>query len=217
MTIKLSEIAWRESIDVFNKIVNHPFNQEMMNGTLSKDKFSYYMEQDQTYVIDEAKFEYIIANNVAPEYKNNFQQYALASLSYKNEIDLFFETNNITKTGKIAPATLDYTSYALRTTVDEPVEASIACLFVCFKYYLELGKYFASHPVPNNPYQNFIDSYSSEQYSETVDELENIFNDLADQTSVIIKNKMVSSFNICAIYEWHFYNDSYAIRSIEEI
>ncbi|WP_168464597.1 thiaminase II/PqqC family protein [Wolbachia endosymbiont of Ctenocephalides felis wCfeT] len=48
--VKLSEIAWRKSEHVYQDIINHPFNQELMNGTLSREKFCYYVEQDSFYV-----------------------------------------------------------------------------------------------------------------------------------------------------------------------
>ncbi|MDD9331116.1 MAG: hypothetical protein PV340_00315 [Wolbachia sp.] len=42
--VKLSEIAWKKSEHVYQDIISHPFNQELMNGTLSKKKFYYYVK-----------------------------------------------------------------------------------------------------------------------------------------------------------------------------
>ena len=204
----LSEQSWKNSEDIFYKITQHPFNQEMMNGILSSDKFSYYLEQDELYVLDEAKFEAIIASKITPKYMDNFLEYSAAALDYAE----FIEQLNISKTSEIAPATLSYTNYLLRSAVDKPIETQVAVLLPCFWYYLEIGKYLANNSVENNPYQKWIDNYSSKEYEQIVDEAISIFDDLADHTTENIRDQMLNAFRISAIYELNFYDDSYEMR-----
>ncbi len=216
--IKLSAVTWQYSAKIFDKIILHPFNQALMQGTLSIERFTYYMEQDGIYVVEEGKFESIIASRIKFEYIDEFQKYASGALEYRKEIDLFFEKEaNITKTGELAPATLGYTSYLLGSTVSMPVEILVAALLPCFWYYREIGEYFASHPAKNNPYQEFIDSYASEEYSVIVDELIDIFDDLASKAPQEIRAQMIDAFYKSAIYEWHFYEDTYGMMFLDNI
>ena len=48
--MKWSESAWQESNEVYEKIVQHPFNLELMNGTLHVEKFKFYIAQDSVYL-----------------------------------------------------------------------------------------------------------------------------------------------------------------------
>ena len=48
--MKWSESAWRESSAVYEKILQHPFNLELMNGTLHVEKFKFYIAQDSVYL-----------------------------------------------------------------------------------------------------------------------------------------------------------------------
>lgn len=37
--VKLSEIVWKKSERVYQDIISHPFNQELMNGTFQGKNF----------------------------------------------------------------------------------------------------------------------------------------------------------------------------------
>ena len=53
--MNLSQKAWNQTSHIYNSIIRHPFNQELMHGTLSREKFGYYIEQDSIYLKDFAK------------------------------------------------------------------------------------------------------------------------------------------------------------------
>ena len=44
--MKFSQLAWQQNEANYQAIVQQPFNQELMNGTLAHEKFAYYIEQD---------------------------------------------------------------------------------------------------------------------------------------------------------------------------
>ena len=50
-----SELAWDKNTELYQKILQHPFNQELAVGALSSDKFAYYIEQDSLYLKEFAK------------------------------------------------------------------------------------------------------------------------------------------------------------------
>ena len=47
----LSTQAFAQSEKICNAILCHPFIQELSAGTLSKERFCYYIEQDALYVV----------------------------------------------------------------------------------------------------------------------------------------------------------------------
>ncbi|MBS0236456.1 MAG: hypothetical protein JSS50_03860 [Proteobacteria bacterium] len=48
--MSLSQQAWNRSKQLIGAIKAHPFNQKLMNGTLDRDRFAYYIEQDSLYL-----------------------------------------------------------------------------------------------------------------------------------------------------------------------
>lgn len=203
-----SEVAWKNSETTYNAIVAHPFNQELMNGTLEIYRHNFYLEQDEIFVEKETKFEAIIASKISYKYQVNFLDYAKSAYDYSQ----YLAQLNYTKTNELAPTTLAYGNHLLASTTDQSVEIQVAAILPCFWYYLELGQYFAQHKVDDNPYQDWIDSYSSEEYEEFVYEVINIFNELAKNTTPEIRQKMLEVFDISAKYEFNFYDDIYEMR-----
>ena len=48
--MKWSEKAWQRIEKLYTTILEMPFNQELKNGTLPKEKFKFYMTQDAIYL-----------------------------------------------------------------------------------------------------------------------------------------------------------------------
>jgi thiaminase/transcriptional activator TenA len=209
--MKLSQKAWSLSANVIEAIKGHRFNLELMYGTLSFDKFAYYIEQDSLYLQDFARCLAIIASKVSSKYTRRFLHYADSTFVVEQEIvhEFFKSSSEFTKTNSLTPATLSYTSYLFRICSTEPVEVGIAALVPCFWVYREIGLFIAKGANKNNPYERWIETYSSDDFSRTVDEIIGIFDELAKQTSCEIQDKMLDSFYKTTCLEWHFWNDSY--------
>lgn len=44
--MSFSKTAWTAIMPIYKSIIEHPFNQELAQGTLAKEKFQFYMKQD---------------------------------------------------------------------------------------------------------------------------------------------------------------------------
>ena len=216
--MKLSTKAWEKSANIYNAIINHPFNQELMQGTLDKDKFAYYVEQDVLYLQDFSRCHAIIASKVPLEYMRSFLKYAEYTLIAEQEVvhQFFKKEFSFIETGLITPATLSYTSYMLRTCLNESVEVGLAALLPCFWVYREVGLFIAKHANKSNPYSRWIETYSSEGFCSTVDKAIIIFDAMAANTTEAVREKMLDAFYKSACLEWHFWNDSYAMRAYDK-
>ena len=211
-----SELAWKKSYPVYQKFIELPFNQGLMDGTLPLNIFAYALEQDSIYIPAELRSENAIASKIKEEYIPDFLRYSAGSLIYEQEVALFFKnTPNVTKTGNVTQATINYVDHLQATTILN-VEIAVVAILPCFWFYEEAGKYFAEHPIENNPYQKWIDSYSSEGFKESTDNLIYIANELYNKATPEIREEMINSFYQSAIHEWHFTDDSYAMRSYDD-
>lgn len=217
--MKLSTKAWQKTSNIYNAIINHPFNQELMNGTLDKSKFAYYIEQDVLYLRDFSRCHAIIASKIPLEYMNNFLKYAEYVLIAEQEVvhQFFKKEFNFSETGLITPATLSYTSYMLRSCLNEPVEVGLASLLPCFWIYREVGLFIAENTDKNNPYYRWIETYSSEGFSAAVNDAIEIFDAMAENTTEAIREKMLDAFYKTTCLEWHFWNDSYKKHVFDDI
>ena len=50
-----SERAWTETSDLYRRILDLPFNRELAAGTLSQERFQFYMTQDALYLTQYAR------------------------------------------------------------------------------------------------------------------------------------------------------------------
>ena len=91
----------------------------------------------------------------------------------------------------------------------EPVEVGIAAVLPCFWVYRDIGLYIAQSSANNNPYARWIEAYSSDDFSQAVNQAISIFDELGLQTTEAIRQKMLDAFYKSTCFEWHFWNDAY--------
>ena len=108
---------------IYRAIIQHPFNQELMKGTLAQEKFIYYIEQDTLFLKDLSTCFKLIASKIRPEYSSTFLQYADTADKVSEEIvrRYFKEERDIENDGRLSRATLSYTSYLMRMAAVESV------------------------------------------------------------------------------------------------
>ena len=215
--MKLSEQAWEKSSSIFNAIVKHSFNQELMNGTLDPTTFYYYLEQDSVYTPAEERIEMLVFEKIPLEYKDDFKQYTKDAEAYELWLKGFFKINpNATLTGKVTSATMNYINHFDASSFI-PVELALSKVLPCFWFYKELGIYMSSYPVEDNPYQEFIDSYSGEEFVASTDNYIHIFDEMGKNASREIQNQMIDEFYASAVYEWRFFNDAYYGKVFDDV
>ncbi len=170
--MKLSQQAWNDSSKVIEAIKAHPFNQELMQATLSLDKFAYYIEQDTLYLQDFARCHAMIASKAPLEYVRCFLRYAdSAFVAEQQGIHHYFnDMFKFQKIGSLTPATLSYTNHILRICATQPVEVGVAAILPCLWVYREVGLFMAKKSKPDNPYARWIETYASDSFNETVND-----------------------------------------------
>ena len=209
--MNLSEKAWKISFNTIQAIKEHPFNQELMQGILKRDKFAYYIEQDSLYLQDFARCLAIIASKIELKYVRTFLSYSEQVFITEQEVvHKFYRKHfNFKETGLITPATLSYTNFLLSNCLQESSEISVAAILPCFWVYREVGNYIAKKTEKMNPYSRWIATYVSEEFSTSVNELIAIFDIFGERTTNEIRDKMLDVFYKSVCLELHFWNDSY--------
>lgn len=83
------------------------------------------------------------------------------------------------------PTTAAYANFLLRTAWHERVAEAIAAMVPCLRLYAFLGGELSLSQTPENPFQNWIDTYSSVGFNKLCSRLESILNVVAEDCCAV--------------------------------
>ena len=172
--MKFSEKAWREIAPIYAAILIHPFIRELTAGTLSKERFKFYMVQDALYLTEFSRVLSLVAARAPdPDTMMQFDESARKALIVERALhETFFRefgiTGDVVADAERASACFTYTNYLLATAHGNPVEVAVSAVLPCFWIYWEIGKHVRAEATPSNPYRLWIDTYGDEVFGERV-------------------------------------------------
>jgi thiaminase/transcriptional activator TenA len=207
--MKFSDYLWQQNAANYQRIISHPFNLELAKGTLSKDRFIFYLQQDAYYLMGFSRALALIAGRVdTSRMIQRFLNFALGVLVAERELHATFLAETCDRL-EPSPACLAYTRYLIAIAATASLEEAVAAILPCFWIYREVGRSIAAQTTENNPYISWIDTYSSQEFSEETDEAISILDELASQCSANTLTRMENAFISSSLLEWHFWNDAY--------
>ena len=225
--MKWSKKAWEAITPVYNGIISLPFIQELMNGTLEKEKFAFYIQQDALYLLDYGKALTGLATRLTEtEHIEAFIGFANDCLFVEKMMHELFRAEldcttvekkssdeaSMKTTLKASPTCLLYTSY-LYSQFNAPTEVMAAAVLPCFWIYMEVGKYILSNQnKDNNPFQAWIDTYVGEEFEKSVEKAVRICDELAEKCTEEQQKAMTEVFVTCSKMEWMFWDSAYQLE-----
>ncbi|MFZ0219701.1 MAG: TenA family protein [Candidatus Aquirickettsiella sp.] len=198
--------------DIMPKLYQHPFNQELTQGTLPIETFIFYLSQDALYLVDFSKALALTATRLPHDRQSElFIQFAINALKAERDLHTNILKKYVTTTThKQSPFCFMYTNYLLRMASTAPVEEAVASLLPCFWIYQQVGQRAFAKKIPNNPYQAWIDLYSSSEFNHSVDLMITTVNELAAHASILCKQNMLRAFRSATLCEWQFWQGAYS-------
>ncbi len=199
--MKLTETLWQNITPIYDAIITHPFNQELISGELSRERFEFYIKQDALYLMDFAKaLSLLAARSDGASRIIDFIKFAEGAIVAERALHEFYlDFYGTTLNVGYAPACFTYTNYMLATASLRSYEEGIAALLPCFWIYREVGNFIFSKSsmltsYDQNSYKKWIEMYSSPEYSALVDKMLDITNDVGNSASPSIRQKMSEAF-----------------------
>ncbi|CAA6827439.1 MAG: Thiaminase II (EC involved in salvage of thiamin pyrimidine moiety [uncultured Sulfurovum sp.] len=196
---------------VFQEIVGHGFIKDLMAGTLDKDVFGFYVNQDTLYLSEYTK---ILSNVGIKCYEAEETQFYLEAATGIIEVEkalhqLFLDKKYVNS--EVSPTCELYTSYMARIVNTYSVEVGLAAVLPCFSIYKEVGDYIIAHQInkDNNPYQSWIDTYAGEEFADSVAKALEITNKYAATASPENLKIMEEVFIKTSKMEWMFWDSAY--------
>ncbi len=216
--MKWSEKTWSETAHIFRSITEMSFMKELAGGTLPREKFLFYIAQDDIYLLSYARALAMIAARATTRAEvaafTKFAEIALVSEQMMH--DEFFKETPPADRADIQPACHHYTSYLLAVAATEPVEVAMAAVLPCFWIYREVGAHiYKNATAEGNPYQAWIDTYVGEEFDALVDEAIALCDAAAARSTPEQQARMTSAYAFAARLEYDFWNAGYKLREWE--
>ncbi|MGI4750389.1 MAG: thiaminase II [Janthinobacterium lividum] len=213
--MKWSETAWQQSAAIFEQIIEMPFNQELMAGTLDIEKFKFYISQDSNYLEHFGRGLALIAARTQTSYVLDYLRFAEGAIVVENALHAnYFATFNISQKAELSPACHHYINYLLKEASLSQVEVAMAAVLPCFWIYKKVGDYiYANQTKNNNPYQSWIDTYAGEDFGKLVDKAIRICDEAALNCSPQQQQTMTAAFITGCRLEWLFWDSAWLMET----
>lgn len=196
---------------LWQKSFEHPFIQEIQSGELPADVFRYYLIQDHYYLSEFGKLHEMIADQVDDQHGKEFLLAGAQELK-DGEIAVrkgFFEQLGITpdevKNTPIAPTAYNYVNHMYAELYRGTPQQAIAGLLPCYWLYNQIGQHLIASGSPEDLYQKWIETYDSDDYTNSVDQMIALTNQAASQSDEAVRARMQTSFVRSSAYELAFW------------
>jgi thiaminase (transcriptional activator TenA) len=209
-----TEEVWADNLPLYEKILAHPFNRELQEGTLSEEQFTFYIYQDSLYLADFARALALAGTRSSgSSLLLVFLDFARNAILVEKALhESYFREYRIGYTTGKAPGCFAYTNYLLATSACEPFEVAVAALLPCFWIYKKVGDTIYAQQRKPNPYQNWINAYAGEEFATAVDKALTICNQVALEASATTLNRMKEAYATSTRLEYMFWDSAYRME-----
>ena len=211
-----SEQAWKEAEPVYGRILDLDFVRELIAGTLSREKFLFYIRQDALYLVGFGKVLAGIAaklDNV--EHSQAFLAFAGECMAVERALhESYLEKEQLPVRIEPSPTCLLYTSYILKQLYDAPLEIAMAAVLPCFWVYQKVGDHILVVQSKNgNPYQAWIDTYGGDEFAAAVQQAIAICDEVAASCTAARHRAMTEAFVLSTKMEWMFWDSAWKLET----
>jgi thiaminase/transcriptional activator TenA len=209
-----------QSDTLWQSIFKHPFVRGIGDGSLSRERYEYYLKQDYVYLIE---FSRVFALASAKAYHLEEMAYfsILLNATLNMEMDLHRRTcqvfgisnSDLEKTEK-SMITSAYTNLLVKTCYEGNLTDILAVLLPCAAGYVEIGHRLKKQGLPENQhYQDWINTYSSQEFADLTQWLIEKMNEYAENASSFLKKKWYESYLLSARFEYLFFDMSWSMET----
>lgn len=202
----------------------HPFVVAMGDGTLSLERFQYYMRQDYLFLIDYARV-LALAAAKSPSLSSMGHWAALLDETLNSEMELhrgfcadFGITVDELEATEPMPATVAYTDHLLRSAYDGDIEVLSAALLPCQWGYDEIGRTLAAAgKAPEHSFHaRWIEGYNSPEYQQMTTWLRQFVDELGAASTDAQRKRMLDVFRESTKYEYLFWEAAWNLEQWPE-
>ncbi len=217
--MQLTDKLYEAVKDIWDNYLEQPFVKELGEGTLSEDKFRYYMIQDYRYLLQYAK---VFALGVVKSNDEDLMRRFALMVGGTLDGEMGVHKSYMARLG-ITPEEIKntpshftntaYTSYMLDEAFRGGALEVITAVLSCAWSYEFIGKKLAEipgateHPV----YGEWVTSYSSDEYARGTKDILDVVNALGEKMRPEDEAHIIEIFVNCSIHEKNFWDMAYTM------
>ncbi|ONI39821.1 hypothetical protein AN639_00480 [Candidatus Epulonipiscium fishelsonii] len=210
------EVLIKNSSDIWEQYLEHPFTNGVVDGTMDAEKFKNYIIEDSIYLNAYAR---AFAGGMYNSTRREDLQFFYKSLNFIEEGEgstrvYYLKKYNLTDEWidqqEPKPENKEYIDFMLGVAKDgtalETWMAILPCIFSYAYIFRELTK--SAQVDESNPYKRFLDDYISENYHNYCVECGKYVNKLTSQINMTpeYKDKLSNIFRKSSLCELEFWN-----------
>ncbi len=231
-----SDEAWEAALPTYEKILRHPFVGALAAGTLSADRFRFYIRQDALYLDGYARrLAHVAARLPRKEQTEAFLHFALDGIAVERALHAQFLAGDLPTVEEMSPTCLLYTS-VLEAQATAPVEVEAAAVLPCFVVYQRVGEAILARaraaeapnaapsptaetpertdtPLLENPYRAWIETYADPAFAASTERAVAICDELAAAAGAETRSRMTELFVRCTRMEWLFWESAWNLEN----
>lgn len=211
-----SERAWSAVKPVYDRIMEHPFVVALADGTLSQERFIFYLRQDALYLDSYARRLAHVASRLhCKAHAEQFIRFASDGIEIERALHGSFLGGEVPPRSEMSPACLLYTS-VLDSQATAPVEVEAAAVLPCFVVYQRVGaSILARSRGTDNPYMRWIETYGDEAFADATARAAAVCDELAAAAGESLRARMDEAFALCTRMEWMFWDSAWRMEQWE--
>ena len=209
---------WRSITSIYNEILAHPFLRGLTDGTLTEERFRFYVLQDAVYLREYARA--LSLTGVRSPNESAlvmFNEHSAGAITVERSLhEGFLQNLGVTQdeANQTAPSptTLAYTSYLLKTASLSDYPEVLGAVLPCYWIYWEVGKALLERGSPNPMYQKWIDTYGSEEFGSLVEAVLDLTDRACEDLNSSQKARVTDAFVTTSRYEWMFWDAAWRLE-----
>ncbi len=200
---------------IWEAIFSHPFVRELGAGTLSRERFLFFVQQDALYLQDFARS--LCLGGAKADTLDTLHMFADHAASVV-QVERNLHTNWSNKLGltpqdlahtERAPVTQAYTRHLLAVGQSGSLAEIVAAVLPCYWIYWEVGKQLNDPPPPDPLYAEWTQAYSGEGFGAHVQQQLALIDRLAQDSSTAERKRWAEHFIQSSRYEYLFWEQAY--------
>jgi thiaminase/transcriptional activator TenA len=202
---RFTDELWIQIEPIYAKSIQHPFLKRLSDGTLPREKFEFYLQQDALYLTAFSEALHALAVK-APreEWRGILTKHATEAIDAERQLHDSILHGKTAR--EMAPTNYAYTNHLLVTVARRPFVEGLAAMLPCYWVYQEVGTELKKRGSKNADYQRWIDQYSDESYQNTVAQVIRMMNSEAARLDPAARDRVKHWFTISARYEYMFWD-----------
>jgi thiaminase/transcriptional activator TenA len=211
--------AWQRTEKLQRAILELPFTTELAAGTLSRERFQFYLAQDARYLVGFGRALAVAAaraddvDEVAFFAHSGHEAIVVERQLHQGYFDRFGLTSADLAAIETSPTCLGYTSYLLAVAQTGTYAELVAALLPCFWVYHHVGTDIVARQRGDNPYREWIDTYADDDFGAAVAKCRAAADRAATTVDEATGERMFQAFQRASEYEWMFWDSAYRLET----